>query len=469
MCFVPSGALGALGDGGANSVSSSPGAFGAAAAMSGYAAGASGVARTGDSAVDGLLSGYKWSSNVLTYSFPGSLGNYGYAGASYTAFAAFTSAQIKAVHAILSDYSGFANLKFVASSGQSAIRFAESDAYQTGYAFYPSGSEDGGDVWLNKSSGWYKSPVAGNYAYLTLIHEIGHALGLKHAFESGTYGAVPSSVDGMPFTVMTYASYVGAKITGSYTNGWDSYAQTPMLDDIKAVQKLYGANYASHSGNTNYSWNPSTGEEFINGVGQGRPAGNKVFETIWDGGGKDTYDFSKYKTDLHIDLNPGHWTSLGSNELADLSGNGKIKAPGNIANAYQVNGNPLSLIENAAGGSGNDFIIGNSAANTLTGGAGNDVLKGGLGHDTFLFRPGLGHDVVSDFHDGHVGPGKGVHDTLDLRGLGLFNFAGLMDHAQSSAHGTLIKIDQADTILLYGITKAQLISLGGHSGDFLFI
>uniref|UniRef100_UPI00195366F3 M10 family metallopeptidase C-terminal domain-containing protein n=1 Tax=Streptococcus pneumoniae TaxID=1313 RepID=UPI00195366F3 len=66
------------------------------------------------------------------------------------------------------------------------------------------------------------------------------------------------------------------------------------MDDIAAIQAMYGANFATHAENTVYSFSPTTGEEFINGVGQGEPGANRVFLTIWDGGGNDTYDFSNY-------------------------------------------------------------------------------------------------------------------------------------------------------------------------------
>jgi len=57
-----------------------------------------------------------------------------------------------------------------------------------------------------------------------------------------------------------------------------------MQDDILALQYMYGGNYTA--GARTYAWDPSTGQEFINGVGQGVPFHGKVFETIWDGGGK---------------------------------------------------------------------------------------------------------------------------------------------------------------------------------------
>src|SRR3546814_9115392 len=67
-----------------------------------------------------------------------------------------------------------------------AIRFGtESMSDAAGYAYYPSSTELGGDIWIANNFDYNTSPVVGNYGYLTLMHEIGHALGLKHP---GDYG-----------------------------------------------------------------------------------------------------------------------------------------------------------------------------------------------------------------------------------------------------------------------------------------
>src|SRR5258708_36878996 len=104
-----------------------------------------------------------------------------------------------------------------------------------------------------------------------------------------------------------------------------------MMYDIAALQTMYGANYTTNSGNTVYKWSPTTGEMFIDGVGQGAPAGNKIFMTMWDGNGNDTYDFSNYTTNITVNLNPGEWTIVSTTQLANL-GSGKLAA-GNIANS----------------------------------------------------------------------------------------------------------------------------------------
>ena len=118
-------------------------------------------------------------------------------------------------------------------------------------------------------------------------------------------------------------------------------------------------------------------------MGQGAPAGNKIFMTIWDGGGVDTYDFSNYTTGVVVNLQPGSWTTASSAQLASL-GSGHYAA-GNIANALLYNNNTASLIENAVGGTAVDKLTGNVADNSLKGGAGNDVLDGAAGSDIAVY------------------------------------------------------------------------------------
>jgi serralysin len=358
------------------------------------------VSPTGNPYVDGVLSGGKWAVNSLTFSFPTSASYYGSAygsGEPGTGFEALTSTQQSAVRAVLSSYSAVANVTFIeiaeTTSRHADLRYAESDKPATAWAYYPSTRAEGGDVWLNNSQNYYESPVKGNYAYTTLLHETGHALGLKHAHEaSGSFAAMPADRDSMEYTVMSYRSYVGASTTTGYVNETWGYAQSLMMYDIAALQKMYGANYNTNSGSTIYSWSPTTGAMSVNGVSQSAPGGNKIFLTVWDGGGVDTYDFSNYSTNLKIDLQPGGWTTTSATQLAKLHYNGSKNAVGNIANALLYNNDPRSLIENAYGGSGSDILTGNIAANVLNGNLGNDLLTGSGGNDTL--NGGLGVDTA---------------------------------------------------------------------------
>jgi hypothetical protein len=346
---------------------------------------------TGDPYLDGLLSGKKWAVTNLTFSFPTQSSYYGSgyaAGENLNGFEAFTAQQANAVRAILKNYAAVVNLTFTekveSATVHAELRFAESNSTGTAWGYYPSTSAVGGDMWFNNSKNYYDAPVRGNYAWLTMLHEIGHSLGLKHPHEvRGVFGAMPTAHDSLEYTVMSYRSYVGASTSTGYTNGSSSYPQTLMMDDIAAIQKLYGANFATNAGDTVYSWNASTGTMMLNGVAQGAPLANKIIMTIWDGGGNDTYSFANYTSGVTVDLAPGAWTTTSAAQLASL-GSGKV-AIGNIANALQYQGNAASLIENAIGGSGADKLYGNAAANKLTGGAGNDVLDGRAGTDTAVY------------------------------------------------------------------------------------
>ncbi|MCT7378219.1 M10 family metallopeptidase C-terminal domain-containing protein [Chelativorans salis] len=380
-------------------------------------------ALSGDAYIDSLLGGIKWATLDLTYSFPAIASYYG-AGYGYgepdNNFGALNAAQQAAARATFGLFSSVSRVTLTeiteTSTQHGDLRLAMSDAPGTAWAYYPTTLAEGGDMWFNKSRGYYDNPQKGNYAFTTFLHEAGHALGLEHAHEDNV---MPVERDSMEYTVMSYRSYVGASTTSGYTNEQWGYAQSLMMYDIAALQHMYGADYSSNAGSTTYSWSPTTGEMFIDGVGQGAPGANRVFLTVWDGGGSDTYDFSTYSNGVKIDLRPGQWTTSSSTQLAKLHYDGSKVAVGNIANALLYNNDMRSLIENATGGAGNDMIVGNTATNRLWGNAGKDSLYGGDGNDVLVggagadkLNGGAGFDYAS-----YAGAAAGVTARLNKPAL----------------------------------------------------
>lgn len=449
--------------------------------MSGLGKSTTFVSATGDSRIDGILYTQGWSGGTLTYSAPTTSADYGtgYGQGEHMGIVQPSALLIAAQHRYLdrefgtSADDGFALEGFVdvslvpITAFNATLRLAITDRdpynYNTAWGYFPSTVATAGDVWMTNEVYDYSAPREGNYANLTLLHEIGHALGLTHGHESDTYGALPSQFDAMEYTVMTYRSYVGAA-AGNYSNGaWD-YAQSFMMQDIAALQHIYGADFTTNSGDTVYSWSPLSSQTMVDGIVALDPGGSRIFATIWDGGGTDTFDLSTYDTDLSVDLAPGAASVLGADQLARL-GHGNL-AKGSIYTALLHQGDARSLIENALGGSGGDSLSGNAARNllkgrdgadTLSGEAGRDRLHGQRDSDTLLGGPG--QDRLFGGNGNDLLRGNAGHDLL--RG------GGGQDILAGGFGSDTIDGGGADDRLIGG-RDADVLAGGGGSDVFVF-
>ena len=413
---------------------------------------------TGSPRIDGVLSGVKWDTLALSYSFPDNRADYenNYSDPAANKAHMLSAAQRGAVEDILTQISGFTALTFTeftgASVGDADLRLALSPVANPAFAYYPADHAsfpEGGDSFFHGGKD-FNNVKLGSYGLSTFMHEIGHTLGLKHGHErGGSFAALPRQYDSLEFSVMTYRAFVGGPINGPFTNEKFGFPQSLMMLDIAALQAMYGANFTTNSGDTVYTFSPATGEMSIDGMGQGTSGANRIFLTIWDGDGEDTYDFSNYHSKLVIRLDPGSWSLTREAQLALLDQDTHHHARANIFNALLHDGDARSLIENAIGGSGRDRLIGNQADNELTGngggdtisgrdgsdhllgGIGADVLVGGIGADFFIFadvlesRVGKTRDWIRDFNSSQG-------DKIDLIALETatatdFNFIGSND------------------------------------------
>ncbi|WP_203423237.1 M10 family metallopeptidase [Sinorhizobium sp. BG8] len=462
------------------------------------------VSLTGTQQIDALIYGEAWAGSTVTYAFPTSASSYNYYGEPDNNFETLSSRQQSAVRfALDTAYGGRANDGFsvegftnltvsVGSATTATLRYAQSDeALPTAYGYLPSTSAWGGDVWISSASA-NRSPAAGNYAWLVMLHETGHALGLKHGHVA-EYGspALPSSYDSMEYSIMTYHSYIGERSTSGFMNETYGFAQTFMMLDIAALQEIYGADYTTNAGDTVYKWKPSSGDTYVNGEVAIDAAANRIFATIWDGGGSDTYDLTAYSSAVNIDLRPGKYSITSEAQLAYLGGGpNQGNSRGNVFNALLHDSDTRSLIENAYGGSGSDTIRGNVGSNKLSGysgadklygdaakdvlfggagndrlygqsgndilygGTGTDRLSGGDGYDDFVFRKGYGKDWILDFEDGT--------DDIDLRAYSYSGVDQVLDKASQSNDDVIIKFTSSDILV---VADFLLKNLG--AGDFL--
>ena len=382
------------------------------------------VNNTGKFFVDGLLWGDKWTSGPVTYQFDSGFYRFNFSGnvVDGDGFDWFNVERL-AVKRALAAWSSVANIQFQESSADSTdIAFYVDDLFGAlGLSDTPSspgpGQENNTTVFGVNDPSWTNAGLAkGGFAYQTILHEVGHAIGMAHPHDDGGGSIIYPGVDG-PFdsgaygmnqdawTIMSYVSF-STHSANPLSNVFANPA-TPMALDIAAAQHIYGANMNFQTGNNNYVLPKA------DGVGT-------FYWCIWDAGGTDTVSTGATSTDATIDL---RWAPLvGRHAGGFMSSVDGVHGGCTIANN--------AAIERALGGGGDDVITGNQFNNFLAGGFGGDLIRGLGGNDTL--RGGLGKDALL----GGIG-----RDVFDFNSLAEAGSGALSDRIVDFNHSQNDKID----------------------------
>ena len=299
---------------------------------------------------------------------------------------------------------------------------------------------------FNSGNGYFTaaSNAVGGQGYGTLLHEIGHGLGLLHPHNDGDEPGGDPQFPGLTddafaygsnnlnqgiFSIMSYNDgYAEVGLSPSAGFGW---ALGPGAFDIAAVHAIFGANLTTNNGATTYALFNQ------NAAGTG-------WLSIWDTGGIDTISAGDTGFDSFIDLRAATLAN-------EFGGGGFVSRISGIIGGYTIAAG--AVIENASGGFADDLIHGNSADNVLDGRDGIDTVDYSgvtanlvidLGAGT---ASGDGNDILRGFENAIGGSGN---DRLMAIAESTFAFLGSAEQVKSAT----TVIDSRDTAMRLDLRQA---------------
>lgn len=330
------------------------------------------------------------------------------------------------------------DLRPVAFSGHNSV---------AGFSEFPAETADWVPVAISRDGVTSSDDMAkGSFWYFVVLHELGHAMGLKHPHDGEDH--LVERWDNTNQTVMSYG-YI------------EPFQPNLRRLDIEALQHLYGKSTKAtavwdedlgmvRATGTDKSENLAGGDDPLAFRGMGgddrafgtdladRLAGGEGDDRLFGGAGADTLTGASGDDALRGQQGDDLLRGLagddalgggaGADLLAggdgddDLDGHGgRDVLRGNDGNDALDGGAGADELQGGAGrdrlhggrhddllkggkandvlkgGGGDDRLFGDAGNDELNGGAGDDLLAGGAGADAFVFGDGSGRDVIRDF------------------------------------------------------------------------
>lgn len=215
-----------------------------------------------------------------------------------------------------------------------------------------------GDILMDEESMLYLQE--GGQGLEAILHELGHALGLRHPVNSASNDQW-AQVAAERFNTAQLTVMAQPKIAEDLAR-----ADFGLLD-IAALRYLYGAKEVNTA---------SSIYKLVDSDGQS-------LKTIVDDGGHDIVDCSALSSGVRVNLVDGTTWDIG------LTKDG-VQATNNMATAIG------SFLESVVGTAFDDVLIGNAHNNQFTPGKGNDWIEGGEGLDTIYLPEQKTNYVLGD-------------------------------------------------------------------------